>query len=264
MCLCYSPSMFCPQCKAEYRQGFTRCADCDVDLVYDLPQTSIERQPARPEPGDPSDDPFVSFWKGDDPRVHAELCQLLCENNIPSRTIRRHDHLFNFSTRTAFEIGIPFSKFDPAEALIKDAYGSGEELPPASKRLPVETGHLPGSREDLQWLRAASARSAASQDSSPEPEIYEAFPVHDGDSPDSFSPQVFRALEPWFPEDAIAEVWEGDSPEMTELLAASLNENQIRSRIAMRGEQRVLFVLPEDEARARAIVRQVVDAVPPE
>src|ERR1700688_124213 len=25
--------MFCPECKAEYRAGFTRCADCDVDLV---------------------------------------------------------------------------------------------------------------------------------------------------------------------------------------------------------------------------------------
>jgi len=24
-----------PQCKAEYRQGFTRCSDCDVELVYD-------------------------------------------------------------------------------------------------------------------------------------------------------------------------------------------------------------------------------------
>jgi len=28
--------MFCPDCKAEYRPGFTRCADCDVDLVYEL------------------------------------------------------------------------------------------------------------------------------------------------------------------------------------------------------------------------------------
>jgi len=25
--------MYCPQCKAEYRQGFTRCSDCDVELV---------------------------------------------------------------------------------------------------------------------------------------------------------------------------------------------------------------------------------------
>jgi|SRR5277367_2441717 len=25
--------MFCPNCKAEYREGFTRCSDCDVDLA---------------------------------------------------------------------------------------------------------------------------------------------------------------------------------------------------------------------------------------
>src|SRR5262245_29857016 len=29
--------MFCPQCKAEYRVGFTRCSDCDVELVDHLP-----------------------------------------------------------------------------------------------------------------------------------------------------------------------------------------------------------------------------------
>jgi hypothetical protein len=29
--------MFCPACRAEYRPGFTRCADCDVDLVQELP-----------------------------------------------------------------------------------------------------------------------------------------------------------------------------------------------------------------------------------
>jgi hypothetical protein len=25
--------MFCPECKAEYRDGFTQCADCDLGLV---------------------------------------------------------------------------------------------------------------------------------------------------------------------------------------------------------------------------------------
>src|SRR6266436_5137232 len=29
--------MFCPECRAEYRPGFTRCADCNVDLVRELP-----------------------------------------------------------------------------------------------------------------------------------------------------------------------------------------------------------------------------------
>ena len=29
--------MFCPSCEAEYRPGFTECADCGVQLVYELP-----------------------------------------------------------------------------------------------------------------------------------------------------------------------------------------------------------------------------------
>jgi hypothetical protein len=35
--------MFCPVCKAEYRSGFSRCADCDVDLVEELPPESSEK-----------------------------------------------------------------------------------------------------------------------------------------------------------------------------------------------------------------------------
>ncbi len=29
--------MFCPKCRTEYREGFTVCADCDSDLVDELP-----------------------------------------------------------------------------------------------------------------------------------------------------------------------------------------------------------------------------------
>jgi hypothetical protein len=37
--------MFCPICKAEYRQGFTRCSDCDFDLVETLPPEPPESAP---------------------------------------------------------------------------------------------------------------------------------------------------------------------------------------------------------------------------
>ena len=30
--------MFCPECRAEYRPGFTRCSDCAVDLVHEVPE----------------------------------------------------------------------------------------------------------------------------------------------------------------------------------------------------------------------------------
>jgi hypothetical protein len=37
--------MFCPICKAEYRQGFTRCNDCDADLVETLPPEPSKSTP---------------------------------------------------------------------------------------------------------------------------------------------------------------------------------------------------------------------------
>jgi hypothetical protein len=32
--------MFCPNCRAEYKSGITRCHDCDADLVDELPPDS--------------------------------------------------------------------------------------------------------------------------------------------------------------------------------------------------------------------------------
>ena len=33
--------VICPNCEAEYREGFTRCSNCDVDLVDALPSIEI-------------------------------------------------------------------------------------------------------------------------------------------------------------------------------------------------------------------------------
>src|SRR5688572_30610020 len=42
--------MFCPQCKAEYRQGYTRCSDCGVPLVSVLPDSEEEPAPDHETP----------------------------------------------------------------------------------------------------------------------------------------------------------------------------------------------------------------------
>jgi hypothetical protein len=34
--------MFCPECSAEYRAGYTRCSDCDVALVSALPPEEMD------------------------------------------------------------------------------------------------------------------------------------------------------------------------------------------------------------------------------
>lgn len=34
--------MYCPKCKAEYREGFSKCSECDIELVKELPIDSVE------------------------------------------------------------------------------------------------------------------------------------------------------------------------------------------------------------------------------
>jgi hypothetical protein len=256
--------MFCPICKAEYRQGFTRCADCDVELVCELPAAAIV--PIEPiDPGDAEEDPFCSFWKGDDPRIHAELCELLSEKGIPHRTIRRQDHLFNWNTSSAFEIGIPFSQFEKAEAAVKEAYGTDqadEAIQGDALLLPFDANHIPGTQFDLAGsnygVRSSRQNSSASAElrapeSSKDPSEPRESKVFDTD----------RDTKNWSPEDALARVWSGDQPELAEFIAASLQASQIQSRIDSSGGKQTLFVIPKDEQRAREIVREVVEGVPP-
>lgn len=39
--------MFCPECRTEYRPGFTRCSDCDVDLVHEIPERDTDARKSK-------------------------------------------------------------------------------------------------------------------------------------------------------------------------------------------------------------------------
>jgi hypothetical protein len=255
--------MFCPVCKAEYRPGFRRCADCEVELVDELPVGALVAPDPAAAPRDPDEDPFCAFWSGDDPRIHAELCELLDKEGIPHKTARREDHLFRISRYAAFQIGIPFSQFEKAEAVVKEAYGSEAE-PEDAALTPYEKQRVGSPRTIAPWLPASrgflwSGRERTGETSEGEPAAEQA-PVEN-------VPEESRAdwdPQDWASEDAKAEVWSGDSAELAEMLGNSLRENRIHSRHVETGGKHVLFVLRVGEARAREIVREVVEGVPPE
>src|SRR5437899_12069821 len=116
--------MFCPQCKAEYRQGFTRCADCDVDLVYTLPATesAFAETSQAASLVESDEDPVCSFWKVDNPRIHAELWSVLDDAGIPHKTVHHQDHLYNLSNYPAFQIVVSLSVYERAKEAIKEAF----------------------------------------------------------------------------------------------------------------------------------------------
>jgi hypothetical protein len=64
------------------------------------------------------------------------------------------------------------------------------------------------------------------------------------------------------------EVWSGDDSKGASdkgwIIELALNENHIRSRSDLLDDgTRHFFVRPEDESRAREIVREIVEAAPP-
>jgi hypothetical protein len=123
--------MFCPNCRAEYREGFTVCADCETLLIAKpvLPAAEAPRaSDESPNPDAPyAEDPFCKFWEGHDPRICADLCSVLDEAGIPQRTLRQEAHLFRFSPNSHMTIGVPFSLYEEAGQAVAEAFGGGHE-----------------------------------------------------------------------------------------------------------------------------------------
>jgi hypothetical protein len=210
-----------------------------VDLVWEPHYAQAPESPPA-NPGDPNEDPFCSFWKGEDSRLHAELCGVLDEAGIAHNTVFRRDHLFNLSNFPAYEIGVPFSLYEKAEAAVKEAYGTDdieeigsqelqkllEDRPDGVRRLPAML--TPPENEDIPGPPTAGDEAA------------------------------------WYEEDATAKVWATDTGEPSDFLVAALHENGIRCRVDRDGFRAALFVLPDDESRAHEIVKEIAQGQPPE
>ncbi|HKW64244.1 MAG TPA: hypothetical protein VJN89_16950 [Candidatus Acidoferrum sp.] len=70
-------------------------------------------------------------------------------------------------------------------------------------------------------------------------------------------------LGPWYPEDATVEVFTENSIFESGLIEMSLKENEIRARVEVQEDGfKKVFVLPEDEAAAKEIVREIVEDKP--
>ncbi|MBZ5645163.1 MAG: hypothetical protein LAO19_20575 [Acidobacteriia bacterium] len=98
------------------------------------------------------------------------------------------------------------------------------------------------------------------------PEEIESLALPESDAPDVDEPLDVEPdlSQDWDEDDPVAEVWKGDSEEFAGTLIVCLREIGIGSRkLSEEGQWRVV-VRPQQETRAREIVREVVEASPPE
>jgi hypothetical protein len=225
--------MFCPECKAEYRQGFTRCSDCDVDLVYTLPQES-------PAPSDSYGSQFAGqqrefriIWKGYDEAECVGLCRELMKADIPYNVAQTSaGRSLYMRVKRLYEIGVLHADYQRAKELL----GIEGEFQDSCD----------DEKDEDEEQTADSVESLPPDDVPPDAEIRN----------DSY-------LKPWYPEDATVEVWSQDGEDISFGVEMALKESLIHCRLDRQDGVGRAFVLPDDEQRAREIVREIEDGYPP-
>ncbi len=63
---------------------------------------------------------------------------------------------------------------------------------------------------------------------------------------------------------AISEVWSGEDESLAGFLGAALKENGIPVRVERHGQRAAVYTPPEEESRAREIIREIVEGAAPE
>jgi hypothetical protein len=233
-----------------------------------------EDEPAA-APGDPNKNPFCSFWKGTDLRVCTELCSVLDEAGIPHKLIRRQDHMFNLNNQSPYEVGVPASMYEKAELAVKDAFGTDAERAEdavyeseEAKLLPDQTNHVmdAGILSPLMNVAKSQGRELLRDLNEHEAGEKRADEGHDegSDTAADFAPRRTKDFKNIDPADAAIEVWRGEDADTRGMLEMSLRENDIFARCEERGGAAEVYVLPDDEGRAKEIVREILEGKPPE
>ena len=258
--------MFCPVCRYEFRRGFTHCNTCDVDLVETLPpEEEVDHTP--PPTAAQMDHPTL-LWSGANGGIFSALTTALDDAQIPYNKEELDARLVFSSQHADLEVWVPVANLPQAQPILDSVLANPLHSDAAQNHYADDDGDP----EDVNELPDESDEGA------------------DDIRHESFAHELY-------PEDAVAEVWSGDSETLADVLKSCLAEIGINCYVrtpdseqqaipathtnkpadsdqrarsesdvaaALRRQPFAVCVLPEDETRARQIVHEVTDATPPQ
>jgi hypothetical protein len=171
---------------------------------------------------------IVSIWSGNDPHECAAVKEALEKAGVTAIEPDSNAYFIFPSMRPKMEICVASANEDKAQKVLLEMEGRADldELPP----------------EELDSL---------------------ALPVSDDVDHDEDTASPDDLPEDWDDQEAASEVWSGEQEDVADTLIACFRENGIPSRKLTEGPRFRLVVRPNEEARSKEIVREVVEASPP-
>ncbi|HXX19809.1 MAG TPA: hypothetical protein VEJ46_10430 [Candidatus Acidoferrum sp.] len=241
--------MFCPACRTEYRPGFTKCADCGVDLVSNFRADS----PATDENVITNSEGLELLWSGLNKPLSNRIDYALNTAHIFHKVTDK-----GLGLLPTYPGSVAFVWIDPkdraaARAILEKVLDKPETV-------------------DSQFQDELMAESARVNPLGLDRRVYNRVPDQAGDeteddfaeSEDSGEPTPNDIVEDFDPDDATVEVWSGEDHEMAEYLKLCLPGVGVGCVLRKDGEKTHVLVLPSAEARAREIVREVIEGTPPQ
>jgi hypothetical protein len=241
--------MFCPVCKSEYREGFTKCSDCGVDLVKQLADDSEAKE---------------VLWAGQDARVRIAICDKLDAAKILHEDDSVESQFMPAFRQSIYRIQIRKKDHEAALDAIRDIYVDQPNVR-QSPGLVLD--------RNSDWLRTNAARrdvlgrlldrDASASEFSDESEIADDSAAS-SDAYGASEEAPDDQLENFNPDDATSQVWSGADGNMAQNINVCLREVGIGCVVNETQGNFNVCVERASEIRAKEIIREIIEQSPPE
>jgi hypothetical protein len=243
--------MFCPVCHAEYRPGFTHCADCDVDLVPSLDEAGIPAASARQSDNDTA----AVVWAGVDPRLADLVCRALADANIDYIDEQPDSVLLPAIHRGMHEIRVSSADLEAAQKAIAERWSR------------------PATDENESSENSETATEALSRSNATVNPFHFQQPVFNRPPEEQTVEQSVRGeadeesipndyVENFDPEEATVLIWSGEDSQMGPIFKDCLSNVGIGCVLKQNSGKTELYVMPPAEKRAREVVREIEEGTP--
>lgn len=174
------------------------------------------------------DSSFRIIWDGDSETDCVEVCRELKQAGIVYKVAQQPvSRSIRMRVDRRFQVGVPDCDYESARAALGLSAAADDNVEDRAFEIPENIG-----------------------------------PISKSSQPDDKSRAAASYLKAWHPENATVEIW--SQVALDTIVEMALRENLIHYRLqrAENGAYK-LFVLPEDEPRAREIVREIEKGEPP-